>query len=117
MSEKKLIPLTSEAPSLCETSCDSACCRKGITIALYPDEAIKMIEEYGANITKVGDNVLFGYGSYELVEDCPNLVDDGQNSRCAVWETGWRPEICADFEAGSEGCDFIRTGGYFPSER
>lgn len=117
---RKLIPVSVEGAggSLCETACDGACCHAGVSIALHPDEAIKMRELYGAELEKEGEDNFLGYGSYRFKKDCPNLTVTEQMGVCAVWgDSGWSPNICGDFQAGSQACNFIRTDGHFESER
>lgn len=120
MSRRISIPVTAEhvEASLCETSCDGACCRAGVTIALYPDEAERMTSEYGAELEHQGTRPnLLGYGSYMFLSDCPNLTVTEQMGVCAVWGGDeWRPMICGDFKAGSPACDVIRLGGFAGGE-
>lgn len=119
MSVRKLLPVVAETSesNLCATSCDGACCQAGVTIALYPDEAERMTREYGATLEQQGDVNLLGYGSYEFLENCPNLTITEQMGICAVWgDEGWRPTICSQFEAGSNACNTIRLGGFVGGE-
>lgn len=116
MSERKFIPVTVESgdtPSLCETSCNGACCQVGVTIALFPDEAERMRSEWGAQLEAVGRaNPLTGVGGYRLLENCPQLTITEQMGVCAVWgEEDWRPIICDDFTPGSIACNELRPGG------
>ena len=120
MSERKLIPVAAKGDeeNLCVTACDGACCKAGVTMALYPDEAERMVNEYGAQLELEGDiHLIFGYGSYELLADCPNLTITEEMGVCAVWGgSGWRPSVCDEFQPGSQACNTIRLGGFVGGE-
>lgn len=109
--KRELIPVSDESSeaSLCMTDCNGACCRAGVSIAFFPEEAKRMEDDYGAKLSLIGSINLLGYGFYLMLEDCPNLSFDQEgHGICGVWEEGWRPLICSDFKAGSPGCEEIR---------
>lgn len=101
----------------CET-CISACCRKGVALALSEVE-VEFMRESGSTLTEVAmprkrKLPLIGRNKpkvYLLDEDCGNLVQDAETGRtsCAAYINPNKPKICDDFQAGSYYCRSMRV--------
>ncbi len=121
MNESKThIPVVPEpsSESLCVTDCNGACCHSGVDISMWPDEADRMTELYGAELECIGDaNTAMGTKAYNFINNCPNLEITDDMGICTLYETGeWRPLICDSFTAGSVACKEIRGLNYTPEQ-
>ena len=112
MSERRLIPVTSENENLCVTNCNGACCRAITELGLDKDE-VAFLEEGGAILVPSNRTEGFDKPTYLLLRDCPYLVQSpGSVALCSVYDDPRKPEICSTFTAGSEGCQTMREARF-----